>query len=81
VPVPAVRAWVGRQAGAAGRAPVQGVDGVGVGVGGVPAVRGVLLGATGGTGRRGAFGRQEGVMVPIGILVAVGLVGLLAGWL
>lgn len=54
---------------------------MGVGVGGVPAVRGVLLGATGGTGRRGAFGRQEGVMVPIGILVAVGLVGLLAGWL
>ena len=52
-----------------------------MGVGGVPAVRGAVLGAAGGTGRRGAFGRQEGVMVPIGVLVVVGLVGLLAGWI
>ena len=80
MPVPAVRAWVGRQAGAAGCAPVQGVDGVGVGVGGVPAVRGVLLGATHRVGADGDNG-QESVMIPIGILVAVGLVGLLAGWL
>lgn len=55
---------------------------MGLGVGGVPAVRGALLGAAG-AGWAGADGDngQEGVMVPIGILVAVGLVGLLAGWL